>query len=200
MKRLEEAKNDNLLYHMTTINNLEGIICNGLMSRAELEKHRYNFIDVANQEIIAKRMMSNMIPFHFTCHSAFDYKVQGDHPDLSFVYLTITREYARAHNFFISPKHPLSAVEEYDKFPYDEGFKLIDWEAMKKRGNDDRHVHSTKMAECLCSVIIPISDFDTIFVEDNNISDKVKGMFDSFDIRKRPRISVDRYMCRKGAS
>ena len=195
MKRLDEAKDDNLLYHMTSFDNVDSIICKGLMSRAELED--YEFTDVANREIIAKRMMSNMIPFHFTCHSAFDYKVQADHPDLSFVYLTITREYARANKFVVSPKHPLSASEGYITYPYDEGFERIDWEAMKQKGNKDLYVRSTKMAECLSGFTIPICDFDTIYVESSIIRDKVNFMLYFHGIQNRPCVRIDEYMCRK---
>ncbi|MHB9294031.1 hypothetical protein Holit_03157 [Hollandina sp. SP2] len=60
-KPISEQK---LLWHLTAIDNLEGILKNGLLARNRLK----TFTDVANQEIVQKRSiigLGDYVPFHF---------------------------------------------------------------------------------------------------------------------------------------
>lgn len=177
---LSNVKNKILLYHLTDINNLPSIIKYGLLPRIELPKFNISFSDIADPKIIGERRISHLdsyIPFHFHPYSAFDTVVKSSHPDKNFIYLCITREFARREGFLILPKHPLSRKEreQCTPLPYDEGFNNIDWDTMSKTNeqlkansiNED-YAKQVKMAECLANRCIKIEEFACIFTSEEN--------------------------------
>jgi len=117
-------ENQKLLYHITAINNIESILRDGLLSRANVQ----NFVDVAEQDIIDFRTqtgISHTIPFHFFLGTPFAGVVQVNHPTQEFVYITIHRNIAKENKFKIFPTHPkhMKPLQAYD---YEEGMnKLI---------------------------------------------------------------------------
>ncbi len=147
----QKIKNSKLLYHLTSLSNIESILTNGLQPRATLKE---TFKDVAEQEIIEfrdKHKISNVIPFHFFSGTPFSGRVQKDNPNEEFVYLTLHRDTASSknNNFKIFPTHPMH-MNPLEVFDYEEGFKKIDWELMEKRDYSDFECKEVCMAECVC--------------------------------------------------
>ena len=163
---IETARTGKLLYHITSIDNLDSIITHGLISRSKVSEKELTFDDIADPEIIHKRGrlgLDNYVPFHFHPYSAFDVAVKNRYNAKNMMYLCISRTLARENGFKILPKHPLSG-EEYYLYVYDEGFALIDWDTMTNLNQNDRYAREVRMAECLTDKIIPIKAFTCIFV------------------------------------
>jgi hypothetical protein len=91
-------KDGKLIYHLTSMDNMEGILRNGLLSRGILDQ----FDDVAEQEIINHREskgLNKFVPFHFFAGTPFDGVVQKTYVDKTFVFLTLRRTFAQENNF-----------------------------------------------------------------------------------------------------
>lgn len=76
---LDNAKNGKLLYHLTSIDNLDSIFENGLLPRKYVRENEIGFKDIADPEIIDKRELLGLdkyTPFHFHPYTAFDYAVK----------------------------------------------------------------------------------------------------------------------------
>ncbi len=193
-----KIKDGKLLYHLTTLDVLESIIENGLLSRGELKTRQINFVDTANHEILLGRNrlgLSNYVPFHFHIHTNYDTYVK-DHHDKEFIYLCIHRDYARLNNFSIFPIHPTS-TEQPQIYEYDEGINLIDWDTMELNKTDDfpdgvteRYRTQVRMAECLSPTSIPICDFQSIIVKDEDDAKIVRQLFTQYRITNPPYINV----------
>lgn len=165
---LDSAKNGKLIYHLTSIDNLESIVEYGLLPRSLVRRNRIGFDDIADPEIIDKREdlgLDEYIPFHFHPYSAFDVAVKNRYGAANMVYLCLQRSYARSNDFKVLPKHPLSE-DECQLFDYDEGFELIDWDTLMSTNRNDHYAREVKMAECLTDQPIPIEDFMCIYVAD----------------------------------
>ena len=159
-----------LLYHLTKLSNLDSIIEHGLVSRGILERNGAAFADVANPEIMRKRKefgLDTYIPFHFHPYSSFDVAVKNSY-DEEFIYICITRRLARANNFLILPKHPLSA-EEVQLLDYDTGIAAIAWDAMESSSTLSDYNKNVRMAECLTEKVVPVNYFHSIAVRDESI-------------------------------
>lgn len=185
---LKDAREGKLLYHLTALENMESIIRDGLKSRGLLRQEgKVTFNDVADPEIIEKRQLQNLdnyVPFHFHPYSAFDYAVKYGHPDTTFVYITVTRELAKEKGYKVEPIHPLSgAVDQSVLYDYEEGFELIDWEAVAKPGNANEYVRCCKMAECLSDRTVKANDFNTIYVPDQQTKRMIEGLLRQNGIR-----------------
>lgn len=169
-------KDGKLIYHLTSIDNLESILQNGLLSRNEVEK----FVDVADQEIIEHREnegLNDYVPFHFFGANPFDGAVQKAHPDRKFIFITLQRKYARAQKFKILPQHPLS-LDDCTLMDFDDGMNAIDWEKMAERDYTDNECKEICMAECLTENSVSASDFFSIIVSDEDTKRDVIKMRD----------------------
>jgi hypothetical protein len=156
-------RDQKLLYHLTSLNNLESILENGLISREEIDI----FDDVANSEIITFRKLNGLndyIPFHFFTRNPFDGRVQIDYPFKEFIYITVHRNYAEENNFKIIPIHP-KAMRPLILYDYEEGFNLIDWDIMDTKNYHDEDCKHICMAECLSPRAIQPDEFQSIFVK-----------------------------------
>lgn len=157
-------KDGKLLYHLTSVSNLESIISLGLLSRNNVKY----FDDVADQEIIDFRRENNLndlVPFHFFAKNPFDGRVMKDNPHKEFIYICIHRDFAKANNFKIIPKHPKS-METLKLYDYREGIEIIDWNTMDIRdyvGNN--YCKQVCMAECLSEKTINPVNFFSFFVK-----------------------------------
>ena len=101
-------RNQKLLYHFTSIDNLASIDQNGLLARNE----PYEFTDVAGHDILQKRGdLANYVPFHFFANNPFDRAVQDLHENDAFIYLTVQRSFAQDNNWPVKPEHPLGRSE-----------------------------------------------------------------------------------------
>ena len=98
---MSSIENGKLLYHLTSVMNLESILTDGIKPRTHLDE---DFRDVAEQEIVDFRTqhgISDTIPFHFFAGTSFSGRVQLDNPDEEFVYITVHRDIAQKNNFRI---------------------------------------------------------------------------------------------------
>jgi len=169
-------KDGKLIYHLTSLDNLESIFMNGLLSREDVK----DFIDVADKEIIEHRKekkLNNLVPFHFFAGNPFDGKVQLKHPDKKYVFITLERIYAKKNGFKILPKHPL-ALDDCLLMDYDPGLEKIDWEKMRERDYSDRECKETCMAECLSEIKIDAKNFYAIYVKDEETKELVTKLRD----------------------
>lgn len=175
---LEKAKTGKLLYHLTSLNNLESIIKRGLLPRRIMMQNQNAFFDIADQNIISKRQVYGLdqyTPFHFHPYSAFDVAVKSRYNAQEMVYLCIGRELAIANDFKILPKHPLSQ-SECVLYDYREGFEQIDWDVLMEANRVDNYAKEVKMAECLTDKIIPINYIEVIFVPSEEVKEIVLNM------------------------
>ncbi|EJM67010.1 hypothetical protein PMI30_02456 [Pseudomonas sp. GM50] len=137
MPDAKNIKEQKLLYHLTSIENLDGIFQEGLKPRADLT----NFKDVADSEILKKRQaleLDRYVPFHWFAANPFDGSVQRNRPDAKFVLISVYRSIAKQNGWKIIPRHPL-ASDSIQLLDYDEGFEAIEWEVMNTREYQDAH-------------------------------------------------------------
>lgn len=163
---LKNAKDGQLLYHLTELDNLESIVKNGLQSRRELKKNGKKFVDVADSNIISERQglgLDKYIPFHFHPYSAFDVAVKNQHAQERMIYICIKRKFAQENQFMILPKHPLSG-EKCVLYEFDEGMAKIDWDILMEVGSNEENAKNIKMAEALSSQTIWVKEFHSIAV------------------------------------
>lgn len=152
-----------LIYHLTSIRNIESIFDNGLRPRALLNEK--SIIDVADPEIIKYRIeygITNYIPFHFFANTPFAGAVVKKYSSETFVYIAIKRSYAANNGFKIIPKHPMSYDMKYapNIYDYAEGIKRIDWDAMNRRDYRDEYCKNVCMAECVFDGVIDIQNLN----------------------------------------
>lgn len=193
---IETAKSAKTLYHLTQLNNLSSIFENGLVSRKSLSNDNCCFEDIADQDIISKRVdldLDSYVPFHFHPYSAFDVAVRSAFSSSNLVYICIQREYARSKAFKILPKHPLSG-ESCHLFDYDEGFETIDWNILMTVGDNSDDAKCAKMAECLTMQSIPASSFSSILVANTEIKINVENLLKRHSIRRPPYVNVASYV------
>lgn len=185
---LGNVKEGKLLYHLTRLNNLDSILENGLLSRKVVKDTNISFSDVADQEIISKRIqlgLDGYIPFHFHPYSSFDVAVKHTYEGEEFIYICITRELAKCNKFKILPEHPLS-IQECRLLDYDEGFNDIDWDTMKTVGVNSDYVKHVKMAECLTDLKVPADWFHCIYVRNDEIKLLVEEKLKNNDMQFPP--------------
>lgn len=92
---IETAKNQNLLYHLTKLSNLESIIKYGMLPRRKVMEQGLQFGDIADKQIISKRQELGLdiyTPFHFHPYSAFDVAVKHTYQNEDMIYLCISRK------------------------------------------------------------------------------------------------------------
>jgi hypothetical protein len=175
------ARDGKLLYHLTALDNLPSIIENGLLPRSVLLNNNVPFCDVANSAIIFERQdLDKYTPFHFHPRTPFDYAVKLNNPNISFVYLCLQRDIAKDNDFLILPQHPLSTLKP-QLYNYEEGFSLIDWDAMAQSSSFSSTAHSTHMAECLTEKPIPVNCIQQIGVKDEQTKYIVEEMLQDVD-------------------
>ncbi|ASC94781.1 DarT ssDNA thymidine ADP-ribosyltransferase family protein [Sulfurospirillum diekertiae] len=168
-------KEGKLLYHLTSLSNIESILLNGLQSRAIVT----NFKDIADPDIVKFRDENNIlnsVPFHFFLGSPFAGRAQMNNPTEEFIYITIHRDTAKKSNFKIIPTHPkhMNPLKIYN---YDEGFKIIDWELMETRKYDNPECKEVCMAECISpSSVIQADQFHSIIVKSDDVKKHIESL------------------------
>lgn len=171
---MPDIKNQKLLYHLTPLKNLEGILSAGLQPRSKLK----GFQDVADHEILQKRAalgLENYVPFHWFARNPFDGGVQSVRRDEAFVLITVQRTLASSQKWKIIPRHPLANDNIY-LMDYAPGFQAIDWEVMNRRDYHDAHSKSVCMAECLSPTAVSVDEFFAIYVPNESIERQVRGV------------------------
>ncbi|MBK3493973.1 DUF4433 domain-containing protein [Viridibacillus sp. YIM B01967] len=189
---LVTTKSGKLLYHLTKFKNLESILKKGLLPRSLLIKEGINFKDVADNKIITKRTemkLDEFVPFHFHPHSAFDHAVKNAHDD-EFVYICITRNFAKNNDFKVLPIHPLTTSDDCEIYDYDEGIESIDWDTMSQKGNDETYVKQVKMAECLSEYGIEAKGFRSICVGDKDLQKRVLKLLEANKLKGKMYVDI----------
>ncbi len=159
-----------LLYHLTEIANLPGILEHGLLPRAALRELGGPARDVADHEILDGRRLhglEEMVPFHFLSRGPFDYAAVRNNPNGRFLLLTVWRSLAIDRGWTIVPRHPLVAHERPEVLAWQEGFNRIDWEQMDRKDRDyinDAECRHACMAEALSPGPVTVADLAFIFV------------------------------------
>lgn len=177
-----------LLYHITHIDNLPSILAYGLMPRRVLLAHGYQFIDIADPDILSKReeyqkALSQFVLFHFYSKNPFDGAVCSRYGSENMAIIAINRSLYQKYDFHIIPSHPLDS-DIPDIYPYEEGFKKIRWDILDRTGGFDRDYHNPEirkacMAECVSEYTIPPNDFSLIFVYNDEAKNKILLMNNS---------------------
>ena len=108
------------------------------------------------------------------------------HSDKAFVYIAIKRDFARYAGFKVIPAHPLSSSGTVTLYPYDEGFKMIDWEEVSQTGSGTSYRKQAKMAECLTDKIIPATLFQNVYVHDAETKRYIEMLFREAGITEQP--------------
>ncbi len=191
---MTDIRTQKLLYHLTSMKNIESIIRDGLKSRGSLNLSE--FIDVADSEILESRKsrsLENYMPFHFFAKNPFDGIVQKNHPNEKFVLIAVYRSFAQNQKWKIIPCHPLSG-NQIEIFEYEEGFNKINWELMNRRNYSDTDCKNTCMAECLSPTIVQAINFQSIVVscsEAEQLIKKLKSQYNlTFYVDNKPQLFV----------
>jgi len=169
-----DIREQKLVYHLTAIENLESILRQGLLPRAQLQ----DFADVADHDILRDRQrlrLEHQVPFHFFARNPFDGRVKQDHPGREFALIAVKRNTAKQLNWSIIPRHPL-AGGGIRLMGYEAGFAAINWERMNQRNYADPECKSICMAECLSPGPVMPDKFSNIFVRDEATRVRVHGM------------------------
>lgn len=176
----KKPKEGKLLYHITAFDNLESIIENDLLPR---EKINFNYLNVADDDILAKREKFNLesfTPFHFFSSTPFSGRVQMQYPNKDFIYICIARKDAIRNKFKIIPTHPCHFNEK--PLDWDEGFNRIDWDLMNERNYSNHECREVCMAECIFEGSIPAKAFKMIFVKSIEVKDKVVNLLTQYHL------------------
>ena len=104
-----------LIYHMTSIDNLSSILKFGLLSRNHLlQNSNIQFTDIADPEILSKRerykkALSQYVLFHFFAKNPFDGAVCRKYGSENMVIITVWRSICIRNNYQIIPSHALDS-------------------------------------------------------------------------------------------
>jgi hypothetical protein len=167
---------------------MEAIINHGLLPRKYLLELGISFRDVADPQIISKRIelgLDKYTPFHFHPYSAFDVAVKNTYSTEKFVYICIKRALAEFNDFKILIKHPLSQ-QECILYNYTDGINNIDWDTMEKVGASDEYSRNVKMAECLTDKCISAELFQCVYVPDEETKLYIENLFKEKGILEQP--------------
>jgi len=167
MSDVKSIKDQKPLYHLTSVENLDGIFRDGLKPRAGLS----GFKDVADAEILKKRQalqLDNYVPFHWFAKNPFDGSVQRNRPEAQFVLISVYRSTAKQYGWKVIPRHPL-AGDSIQLLDYEQGFEAIEWDVMSSRDYLDPHCKSICMAECLAPGIVKPDAFFKIFTPSEEV-------------------------------
>lgn len=172
-----DPKNGKLLYHITTIENLEKILKNKeLKPRSELESANFN--DTANHEILDKRKAANLdeyVPFHFFANGPYDGSVRKANPNTSFAYIRVSRETIKQECGIIVG-HPLNH-QQIEIKSWNDGMELIDWELMAKKEYQDEKCKQMCMSEAVHKGALSIDKIQSVVVPQKYV-EKIKAVKD----------------------
>ena len=177
---MPDIREQRLIYHLTSLENMPGILESGLLPRAHLQ----GFEDVADQEIIEGRRvhrLENYVPFHWFARNPFDGRVQTDRFGEDFALISVHRSVAQHENWKVIPRHPLANVE-LQLLDYRPGFDAIDWKVMNIRDYHDPECKSICMAECLSPGPVPVSKFFKIYAPNDVVSEEILEMIDDLNL------------------
>jgi hypothetical protein len=165
-------RNGKLIYHLTSFQNIEGILSKGLLPRSQIS----DFVDIADNEIVEKRELfsiNDYVPFHFFARNPFDGAVQKANPKEQFIYITVSRSIARSLKFKILPIHPL-AMDNLSIYDYDSGMAAMDWDLMEQRDYRKQSCKLACLAECIFKGTLSPDYFFGIVAATSSIKRKIE--------------------------
>lgn len=177
---MPDIKDQKLIYHLTSIENMRSILEVGLLPRSQLD----DFEDVADQEIIEGRRehgLEEYVPFHWFARNPFDGRVQADRPGDEFALIAVHRDVAQRENWKVIPRHPLANTAP-QLLDYQPGVEAIDWETMNIRDYGDPECKSICMAECLSPAPVAVDNFFKIFVPNDAVANQIKEIIDDLGL------------------
>ncbi|MCE9676017.1 DUF4433 domain-containing protein [Paraclostridium bifermentans] len=176
----KHVKDYEMFFHLTSLDNLDSILEQGILPRADLTEQFSNFDDVADSEIISFRErvgLDKYVPFHFFPHNPFDGRVQTDNPNKTFIYICLHKRWTTNNRFKVIPTHP-KHMDKFKMYNYEEGLTKIDWDLMNTRDYNNYECKQLCMAECVIDAPVPFRAFHSIAVKDEStkkiVEDKVK--------------------------
>lgn len=177
---MPDIKDQKLIYHLTSLENISSILENGLLPRASLQ----NFKDVADLEIIEGRRkhgLATYVPFHWFARNPFDGRVQEDHPRTVFALIAVHRNVAQRENWRVISHHPLANAAP-ELLGYSDGLDVIDWETMNTRNYHNPECKSICMAECLSPGPVPVRKFFKIYAPTDAVAESIQKMIGNLDL------------------
>lgn len=190
-----------LIYHMTSIDNLSSILKFGLLSRNHLlQNSNIQFTDIADPEILSereryKKALSQYVLFHFFAKNPFDGAVCRKYGSENMVIITVWRSICIRNNYQIIPSHPLDS-DTPDIYTYREGFKKVPWNILDDRAHRDyqnAEIRKACMAECVVEDCVPVSDFAYIYVYSERAKEKILRMENSAAIKDKIRVMPEMF-------
>lgn len=180
------------IYHMTHINNLRGILSQGLFSHSK----KIQYIDISNMDVNDRRRkkepiysneIHDYVPFYFNVKNAMLYQVQRQFPivilefDIAACALPYTifsdQNAATDNASFISEK---SQLESFD-------WDLIRSQRWSNNGIRNVDIKQKMMAECLIKDYVPSHFIKKIHCERYDIYEQIKV---SIDQKHRDKIVI----------
>ncbi|MBA6110115.1 MULTISPECIES: DarT ssDNA thymidine ADP-ribosyltransferase family protein [Pseudomonas] len=165
-------RDQQFIYHLTSVGNVPSIMRRGLLPRAQLNG---GFTDIADPEIIEGRRgeaLEQFVPFHWFAKNPFDGRVHQDRPGERFVLIAVAREHARQSNWRVIPRHPL-AGGVFELLDYEAGFGAIDWDMMERREYREPLCKHVCMAECLAPGPVLATHFAKIYTPSPEVQQSV---------------------------
>lgn len=184
-----------LLYHLTELKNLKDILQYGLMSRNGVISNSLKFKDIADPEIISFRNengLNDYVPFHFFVKNPFDGRVQRNYRNEKFLYICVTRDWARNNNFKIIPTHPMH-MQNFQLIEYDRGIDLIRWDIMDNKEYRDYHddnVRNACMAEAVVKDLVDIDNIYSLNVKNDEDKQYIEKLLQKYNISTSAYINV----------
>lgn len=189
---MPDIRTQKLIYHLTSISNIPGILAHGILPRANLQ----HFQDIADQEIIAGRRghgLENYVPFHWFARNPFDGRVQADRPEEDFALITVHRSLAQQENWKVIPRHPLANAAP-ELLDYQPGVDAIDWETMNTRDYHDPKCKSICMAECLSPDSVPVNKFFAIYTPSEDVANSIRKSIDDLNLNMKVDVNPGMFL------
>ncbi|PHR85442.1 MAG: hypothetical protein COA59_00300 [Colwellia sp.] len=195
------------VYHFTSINNLESIISDGLLSTNLKVEKGINHQDIANDGIQERRKTMNVtcgpkgvvhdyVPFYFAKRTPMLLSIvkSKNIDQIDIIYLAIPIEKLVARNVVFSDASANTALPPnfFDKTKH---LNVLDWNTIDSwswtyHEDDDRH---KKMAEMLVHKKIEITDISHIVVWNKNFKNHVKDVLKENGI-DGPKVVTDYHL------
>lgn len=186
-KLTEVSLSCDYVFHMTHIDNLRGILKNGLLSH----NNPYNKVDISNQSVnknrnkkepIYKNNLHDYVPFYFNCRNAMLYKTQKEF-DKNIIILLFKKNIMLEDGVIFTNKNAATNDVRFTndiKDLLDSSF--INWddvnaESWNNYGDQDEYLKQTMMAEILLLHSIDANKIHTICCQTDYIKDFITNCF-----------------------
>ena len=144
---IRNIRDKKLLYHLVRLEDVEQILKEGLCPNQQIGDKKY-------------------VEFVFHAYTSEALKEQREHPQTTYAYLCITREYAAAHGYRISTGQQL--------YSYEDGISHIDWEAMEEQ------IASNQKSEvyCVTEKTVPYPEISYIYLPNEESAAQLRQLLE----------------------